>query len=89
MAAAIIDDVLGLLLLALVSSVAKGEVNALEILSTAALAIGFTLIVVRWGGKTADRLIPAISRRMKAAEGQFALAIVFLFALAVLSVHAG
>lgn len=89
MAAAIIDDVLGLLIVAIVSSLAKGKVNALELLSTAALAIGFTLIVVRWGGKTMDRILPAVSRRMKAAESQFALALVLLFALAVLAIYAG
>ena len=38
MAAAIIDDVLGLLILALVSSVAKGTVNLLELLLTAVVA---------------------------------------------------
>ena len=89
MAAAIIDDVLGLLIVAIVSSLAKGQVNVLELLSTAALAIGFTLIVVRWGGKTMDRILPAVSGRMKAAESQFALAIVLLFALAVLAIYAG
>lgn len=89
MAAAIIDDVLGLLILALVSSVAKGTVNLLELLSTAVVAIGFTLVVVRWGAKTMERALPAVSRRMKSSEGQFALAIVLLFALAVLAVYAG
>ncbi len=89
MAAAIIDDVLGLLILALVSSVAKGTVNLLELLLTAVLAIGFTLIAVRWGAKTVERTLPAVSRRMKGSEGQFALAVVLLFALAVIAVYAG
>ena len=89
MAAAIIDDVLGLLILALVSSVAKGTVNVPGLLSTAAVAIGFTLIVVRWGAKTAERTLPSVSRRMKGSEGQFALAVVLLFSLAVLAVYAG
>ena len=53
MAAAIIDDVLGLLILALVSSIARGSVNALELASTAVLAVGFTLIVVLWGSFSA------------------------------------
>ena len=89
MAAAIIDDVLGLLILALVSSVAKGAVNVLELLSTAVVSIGFTLLVVRWGAKTVERALPAVSRRMRGSEGQFALAVVLLFALAVLAVYAG
>ena len=48
LAAAVIDDVLGLLILALVSSLAKGTVNVLELALTATLAIGFTVIVVKW-----------------------------------------
>jgi Kef-type K+ transport system membrane component KefB len=43
--AAVIDDILGLLVLAVVSSIAAGAVNYVEILTTAALAIGFTVFV--------------------------------------------
>ena len=49
--AAVIDDILGLLILALVSSVAKGKLNLLELGLTAAFAVGFTVIVVKWGTK--------------------------------------
>jgi Kef-type K+ transport system membrane component KefB len=89
MAAAIIDDVLGLLILALVSGVAKGNVNVAELLSTAGLAIGFTVIVVLWGPKAVSRILPALGRHMKSVEGQFALAMVVLFALSVLALYAG
>ncbi|HEX5082838.1 MAG TPA: cation:proton antiporter, partial [Blastocatellia bacterium] len=45
--AAVIDDILGLLILAVVSSLAKeGGVNYAQIGTTAALAIGFTLLVI-------------------------------------------
>ncbi|MFN7929572.1 MAG: hypothetical protein U0Y68_16825 [Blastocatellia bacterium] len=43
--AAVIDDILGLLTLAVVSSMAKGGVNYWHIGTTAALAIGFTLLI--------------------------------------------
>ena len=89
MAAAIIDDVLGLLILAVVSGVAKGTVNVWEIASTAVLAAGFTLFVVRWGAKSVDRVLPAVSRKMKSADGQFGLAIVLMFALSVTVIYAG
>ena len=89
MAAAVIDDVIGLLILALVTSVAKGKVNVIELLSTAAIAIGFTLIVVLWGPKTVSRLLPILSSKMKGTEGQFALAILLLFGLSVLAISAG
>jgi Kef-type K+ transport system membrane component KefB len=83
MAVAIIDDVLGLLILAVVSGVAKGTGNVWEIASTAVLAAGFTLFVVRWGAKSVDRVLPAVSRKMKSADGQFGLAIALMFALSM------
>jgi Kef-type K+ transport system membrane component KefB len=47
LAAAVIDDVEGLLLLAVVSSMARGALNLVQLAITAALAIGFTLAVRR------------------------------------------
>ena len=87
--AAVIDDILGLLILAVVSSVAKGQVNLLELGLTAAFAMGFTVIVVKWGTKTAQRVIPRLHHNMRAGEAQFAAAMVLLFALSVLAVYAG
>ena len=87
--AAVIDDVLGLLILALVSSVAKGKVNLLELGLTAALALGFIAIVVKWGTKTAGKVIPRLHQKMHAAEAQFTAAMVLMFALSLLAVYAG
>ena len=89
LAAAVIDDVLGLLILALVSSLAKGKVNVLELALTATLAIGFTLIVVKWGTKTMQKLVPRVDEKLRGGEAQFAMAMVLLFALSVLAVYAG
>jgi Kef-type K+ transport system membrane component KefB len=89
LAAAVIDDVLGLLILALVSSLAKGKVNVLELALTATLAIGFTLIVVKWGAKTMQRVIPSVLDKLQGGEAQFAMAMILLFALSVLAVYAG
>src|SRR5258708_242838 len=49
LAAAVIDDVQGLLVLAVVSSLAKGKIEVLPLVLTAVLAVGFTLIVAKWG----------------------------------------
>jgi Kef-type K+ transport system membrane component KefB len=49
LAAAVIDDVLGLLVLAVVSSLTHGQLNILELTLTAALAVAFTVIVAKWG----------------------------------------
>ncbi len=87
--AAVIDDVLGLLILALVSSMAKGKVNLLELGLTASLALGFIVIVVKWGTKTAGKVIPRLHQKMRGGEGQFAAAMVLMFVLSVLAVYAG
>jgi Kef-type K+ transport system membrane component KefB len=89
LAAAVIDDVLGLLVLAVVSSLARGRVIWLEILTTAVVAVGFTLLVAKWGTKTMGRIVPRVERRLRVGEGQFALAMVLLFALSLLAVYAG
>ena len=89
LAAAVIDDVLGLLILALVSSLAKGEVNFLELALTATLAIGFTVIVIKWGSKTMRNLVPLVREQSRGGEAQFAMAMILLFALSLLAVYAG
>jgi Kef-type K+ transport system membrane component KefB len=87
--AAVIDDVLGLLVLALVSSLAKGKVNILELGVTVVFAVGFTVIVVKWGTRTIGRVVPRIHQEMRAGEAQFAAAVVLMFGLSVLAVYAG
>src|SRR5919106_322861 len=60
--AAVIDDILGLLVLAVVSSMAAGELNYLAILTTAALAIGFTVFVVVVAAPVVNRVAPTADR---------------------------
>jgi Kef-type K+ transport system membrane component KefB len=87
--AAVIDDILGLIVLAIVSSAAKGQVNIVEITATAVLAIGFTVIVAKWGTQTMMRLVPHAESRLKSGEAQFNIALVLLFALSVLAMYVG
>lgn len=87
--AAVIDDVLGLLVLALVSSLARGQVNALELGTTAILAIAFVFVVAKWGTPTMRRIVPHMQERLRVAEAEFALAMVLLFALSVAAVYIG
>ncbi|MDZ4799881.1 MAG: cation:proton antiporter [Bryobacteraceae bacterium] len=89
LAAAVIDDVLGLIVLAVVSSVARGDVNAVAIATTAVLAIGFTVLIATVGSRAAQRLVPVADKRLIAAESQFNIALVVLFALSVLAQYAG
>lgn len=58
--AAVIDDILGLLILSVVSSFSKGSVNYLELAKTAGLAIFFTIFVAVVGAKFITRIAPRI-----------------------------
>ena len=89
MAAAVVDDVLGLIVLAIVSGMAKGKVNYLDIALTAGLALGFTFFVARFGTRTVSRVMPAMQANLRVAESEFALAMTLLFGLSVLAVFAG
>ncbi|HEX5707948.1 MAG TPA: cation:proton antiporter [Pyrinomonadaceae bacterium] len=60
--AAVIDDILGLLVLAVVSSMAAGAINYAEIITTAVLAVAFTAFVVLVGARVVTRLAPRIVR---------------------------
>lgn len=87
--AAVIDDVQGLLVLAVVSSMAQGAVNVPEIALTAVLAIGFTIVVAKWGTATMAKIIPHVDKRFRVTEAQFSLALILSFALSLLAVWIG
>jgi Kef-type K+ transport system membrane component KefB len=87
--AAVIDDILGLLVLAVVSSVAGGEVNVLQLLITAAMAIGFTVLILRVGSHAVGSVLPHVAERIRGGDPHFTIAMVLLFALAVLASYAG
>jgi Kef-type K+ transport system membrane component KefB len=87
--AAVIDDVLGLLVLGLVSSMARGSVNLLELFLTAAIALAFAIIVARWGSRAVLRVVPRVSPRLNVSEAEFTLALGLLFGLSLLAVYAG
>ncbi|PWU12143.1 MAG: cation:proton antiporter [Terriglobia bacterium] len=89
LAAAVVDDILGLLVLALVSSMARGPVRYLDIALTAAIAIAFTWFVATFGTRTVRKVMPHVQGRVSLAEGEFALAMTLLFGLSLLAVYAG
>lgn len=89
LAAAVIDDVLGLIVLALVTGYARGSMNWTELAITAGLAIGFTLFITFLGQRTVRRLVPTVEANLHASEAQFSVAMAILFGLSALAVYAG
>ena len=89
LAAAVIDDVLGLLVLAVVSSLAHGRFDWLQLGLTAAAAGGFTVVVGMWGTHAVGRIVPHVDKNLRVAEARFVVALSLLFALALLAVYTG
>jgi Kef-type K+ transport system membrane component KefB len=91
LAAAVVDDIdiLGLIVLAIVSGLAQGKVNYLEIALTGVLALGFTGLIARYGSRTATRVLPHLNSQLQLAESEFVLSLILLFGLSVLAVYAG
>jgi Kef-type K+ transport system membrane component KefB len=89
LAAAVIDDVLGLLVLAFVSSLARGQVHVAGLITTSVVAAGFTVLVAKYGTRTLGRVIPRIEKKLRAGETQFNLALIVLFGLSFLAVWLG
>jgi Kef-type K+ transport system membrane component KefB len=89
LAAAVVDDVLGLIVLAVVSGLAKGKVNYFDIGLTGAIAIGFTLLIAKFGARAFRHIVPHVRSRLNLMEAEFAIAMTVMFALSLLAVFAG
>jgi Kef-type K+ transport system membrane component KefB len=86
--AAVIDDILGLLVLAVVSSMAAGSVDYVEILTTAALAIGFTAFMAVVGARVVTRVAPRVDR-LRSGHGMFILGLILCLGLSVAAAFIG
>lgn len=89
LAAAVIDDVMGLLVLAVVSSITHGKVNLLQLSLTALAATAFTVIIAKWGTHAMNHVVPHVERTWRVAESRFVMAMALLFALSLLAVYTG
>jgi len=86
--AAVIDDILGLLILAVVSSLAAGQIDYLEIAITAALAVGFTVFVSLVGPPVLNRMTPRVEN-LRVNESLFAFALLLCLGLSVAAAYIG
>ncbi len=84
LAAAVIDDVIGLLVLAVVSSLATGHVNYWSIGLIGALAVAFTVVVIAFGSRVVNRVKQPVVN-MKINHSLLMFALVLCFGLAVVA----
>jgi Kef-type K+ transport system membrane component KefB len=89
LAAAVIDDVLGLIVLAVVSGLAKGKFQPGDLVLTALLPIAFMIVLGHFGHRTARRAVPLLEAKLRSSEAQFHMAIALLFGLSVMALWTG
>jgi Kef-type K+ transport system membrane component KefB len=90
LAAAVIDDVLGLLVLAMVSSMArKGGADWAGLAVSTAVSIVFVVAMVKYGSRAASWVVPRLRENLRVDEAEFAVAVTFLFAMAMVAAYSG
>ena len=87
--AAVIDDILGLIILSLVSSVSQqGTVSYIGLAKTAGAAVLFTGFVALAGSRVLTRLAPAIEK-LKVRKPFFNLGLILCLGLSLASIYVG
>jgi Na+:H+ antiporter len=86
--AAVIDDILGMIVLAVVSSLSAGEVNYVSLATVTVEAAGFTLLLVFFGSRIVGQFHPVV-QRLRAHNSAFALSVILCLGLSVASVYIG
>lgn len=86
--AAVIDDILGLIILSLVSAVSQGSVSYSGLATTAAAAIVFTAFVGLVGSKVMTRLAPSV-QRLRLSKPFFNIGLILCLGLSLASIYVG
>lgn len=87
--AAVIDDILGLIVLAVVSGMSRGKLDYWDIGLTAFFSIALFVLAIQYGARAMERAVPKVRQTMRGAEADFAIAMTVLFALGLLALYAG
>jgi Kef-type K+ transport system membrane component KefB len=86
--AAVIDDVLGLIILSLVSAVSQGEVSYIALAKTGGAAVLFVAFVALVGSRVINRLSPFVER-LQHGRPFFTLGLILCLGLSVASIYVG
>ena len=86
--AAVLDDILGMIVLAVVSSLSTGEVKYLQLAIVTAEAVGFSVFMVMFGSRVVRRMQPRVEK-LRARNSAFILSIILCLGLSLASVHIG
>ncbi len=88
LAAAILDDILGMIVLAIVSSLSEGQINYWQLGVVSAEAIGFSLLMILFGSRVIGSFKPVVTK-LRVRNAAFILAILFCLGMSLASAYIG
>ena len=86
--AAVIDDILGLLILSVVSGLTKGGIDYFDLAKTAGLALIFTIFVAVFGSRLVTRLAPRIEK-LRTDQPFFNAGLIMCLGLSFVAIYVG
>jgi len=86
--AAVLDDILGMIVLAVVSSLSEGHVNYLSLAIVTLEAVVFSLLVIFFGARVVGRFEPTVAK-LRARNSAFVLSILLCLGLSLASIYIG
>lgn len=86
--AAVIDDILGLLILSVVSSLTKGSIDYFELVKTAGLSVVFIIFVATAGAKFITKIAPTLEK-LKIGEPFYIAGLILCLGLSYLATSIG
>lgn len=86
--AAVIDDILGLIILSTVSAISTGTIDYIELAKTAGIAVLFTAVVATIGSQAMKRLAPRVAA-LRINKPFFNIGLMLCLGLSVASMYVG
>jgi Na+:H+ antiporter len=88
LAAAVLDDILGMIVLAIVTSLSTGKIEYVQLGIIAAEAIGFSLFMIFFGSRLVGRLRDPIAS-LSSSNSPFIFSVILCLGLSLASVYVG
>lgn len=88
LAAAVLDDILGMIVLGIVSSLKAGRIDYLQLAIVTGEAVGFSLFMIFLGPRMVARLQPGVAR-LSTRNSAFVLSVLLCLGLSLASVYVG
>lgn len=88
LAAAVFDDILGMIVLAIVSSLSTGRIQYVPLAVVTVEAIGFSVLMIFFGSRVVRRMHPTVAK-LRTRNSAFLLSVVLCLGLSLASAYIG